>query len=122
MASVDDPALAERRADGPDSAAPRPRVPRRLVPARRRRFPWLLAPASVLIVAALLSPLALIVIQAAQTGWGQLWPVLDRPFVGTLLWNTVRLAVVVTALCAMIGTVAAWLTERTTLPGRRVWR
>jgi iron(III) transport system permease protein len=92
-----------------------------LVAARRRRFPWLLAPASVLIVAVLLSPLALIAAQAVQTGWSQLWPVLDRPFVGSLLWNTVRLAVLVTALCAVIGTVAAWLTERTTLPGRRVW-
>lgn len=95
---------------------------RRLVSARRRKFPWLLAPASVIIVALLLSPLVLIVIQAVQTGWSQLWPVLDRPFVGTLLWNTVRLAVVVTALSAVIGTAAAWLTERTTLPGRQVWR
>ena len=49
-------------------------------------------------MALLLSPLVLIVIQAVQTGWSQLWPVLDRPFVATLLWNTVRLAVVVTAL------------------------
>jgi iron(III) transport system permease protein len=37
------------------------------------------------------------------------------------LWNTVRLALVVTALCAVIGTCVAWLTERTALPGRRLW-
>ena len=37
-----------------------------LVAARRRRFPWLLAPASVLIVAVLLSPLALIAAQAER--------------------------------------------------------
>ena len=94
---------------------------RRLACRRRRKYPWLLAPLSVLIVAVLLSPLALIAIQAVQTGWSQLWPVLDRSYVVTLLWNTVRLALLVTVLCAVIGTVAAWLTERTMLPGRRVW-
>jgi iron(III) transport system permease protein len=88
---------------------------------RGRRFPWLLGSLSIMVVGALLSPLGLITAQAAQTGWGQVWSVLDRPFVGTLLWNTIRLALVVTALCAVIGTAAAWLTERTALPGRRVW-
>src|SRR5215469_3648199 len=114
------PAL-ERRADRTANGAARPAVLRSLASRRRRRFPWLLAPVSVLIVAVLLSPLVLIVIQAVQVGWSQLWPVLDRSFVVTLLWNTVRLALLVTALCAVIGTVAAWLTERTALPGRRVW-
>ena len=28
---------------------------------------------------------------------------------------------VVTVLCAVIGTAAAWCVERTDLPGRRVW-
>lgn len=86
-----------------------------------RRFPWLLASTSVLVVVALLSPLGLIVAQAVQAGWAQLWDLLDRAFVATLLWNAVRLAIVVTALCAVIGTGAAWLTERTALPGRRIW-
>jgi iron(III) transport system permease protein len=88
---------------------------------RRRRFPWLLSAISVLIVAALLSPLGLILAQAAQTGWSQVWSLIDRSIVATLLWNTIRLAVVVTALAAVIGTGAAWITERTALPGRRVW-
>ena len=88
---------------------------------RRRRFPWLLATTSVLVAAALLTPLTLIVIQAVQAGWHEVWPILDRSFVATLLWNSVRLAVVVTVLCAVIGTGAAWLTERTALPGRRAW-
>jgi iron(III) transport system permease protein len=99
---------------------PPPATPRGLM-SRRRRFPWVLSIASVLVVALLMSPLALIIVQAVQAGWGQVWPVLDRPFVVTLLWNTIRLALVVTALCAVIGTVAAWVTERTALPGRRVW-
>jgi iron(III) transport system permease protein len=33
----------------------------------------------------------------------------------------VRLTIVVTILCAVIGTLAAWCVERTDLPGRRVW-
>jgi iron(III) transport system permease protein len=44
-----------------------------------------------------------------------------RPLTGQLLWNTVRLGVVVTVLCAIIGTGSAWLVERTDLPGRRMW-
>ena len=52
---------------------------------------------------------------------GQVASLIDRQLTGQLLWNTVRLSVVVTALCAVIGTGAAWLTERTNLPGRRVW-
>jgi len=89
--------------------------------ARRHRPPWLLATTSGLVVAFTLSPLGLVIAQAAQAGWGQVWPVIDRGFVATLLWNSLRLALVVTAFCAVIGTGAAWLTERTALPGRRAW-
>jgi iron(III) transport system permease protein len=104
------------------SAARRPwLVLRERIEGRRRRFPWVTASVSVLVVALLLSPLGLIVAQAAQSGWAQVWSVLDRSVVATLLWNTVRLALAVTALSAVIGTGAAWLTERTDLPGRRVW-
>jgi iron(III) transport system permease protein len=91
------------------------------VAAGRRRFPWILTASSIAIVAALLAPLVLVVVQAAQSGWSNVWEVLDRSYVATLLWNTVRLAAVVTVLAAIIGTGAAWLTERTALPGRRLW-
>ena len=37
----------------------------------------------------------------------------------TLVWNTVSLVVVVTVLCAVVGTLAAWFVERTDLPFRR---
>jgi iron(III) transport system permease protein len=114
--------MLERRADRPVNGAVRAGALQRLISRRRRRFPWLLGPASVIVVVALLSPLALIVIQSVQAGWSQIWPALDRAFVATLLWNTVRLAILVTVLSAVLGTGAAWLTERTTLPGRRVWR
>lgn len=39
-----------------------------------------------------------------------------------LVWNTVLLIVVVTASAAAIGVAAAWLTERTDLRGRPMWR
>lgn len=39
-----------------------------------------------------------------------------------LVWNTVLLMVLVTATAAAIGVTAAWLTERTNLRGRRLWR
>jgi iron(III) transport system permease protein len=52
---------------------------------------------------------------------GQVASLIDRQLTEQLLWNTIRLSVVVTALCAVIGTGTAWLTERTNLPGRRVW-
>src|SRR5712691_3583461 len=120
MGSLQLDALDERPA-GQAGEAGRPWTLRTLISRRRRRFPWVLSAASVLVVAALISPLALIIIQAVQAGWGQVWSVLDRDFVATLLWNTIRLAFVVTLLSAVIGTVMAWLTERTALPGRRVW-
>jgi iron(III) transport system permease protein len=69
----------------------------------------------------LLVPLAFLLVEAAGAGVGQVAHLIDRQLTEQLLWNTVRLSVVVTALCAVIGTGTAWLTERTNLPGRRVW-
>ncbi|GAA4585356.1 iron ABC transporter permease [Planotetraspora phitsanulokensis] len=44
-----------------------------------------------------------------------------RPRVGELLTNTVLLVTLGTAACVTVGTLAAWLVERTTLRGRPVW-
>jgi iron(III) transport system permease protein len=119
MASVQLPTL-DKRPDPQASGVTRSGALRGLI-SGRQRFPWALSVASVLVVAVLLSPLVLIIIQAVQAGWGQVWSALHRSFVVELLWNTIRLAAVVTALSAVIGTATAWLTERTALPGRRVW-
>jgi iron(III) transport system permease protein len=89
--------------------------------ARLRRLPPGLATASALVVAALLLPLAFLCLEAARVGWGELSALLLRHLTAVLLWNTVKLVVVVTFAAAVIGTAAAWATERTTLPGRRVW-
>jgi iron(III) transport system permease protein len=70
---------------------------------------------------AVVLPLVFLVTQAVQVGWGSLHPLLFRSLTAQLIWHTVSLTVVVTLLCAVIGTVSAWFIERTQLPGRRVW-
>jgi iron(III) transport system permease protein len=67
-------------------------------------------------------PLAFLLLQAAQVGWHTLSPLLFRHLTATLLWNTVRLTVAVTFVCAVLGVAAAWLVERTDVPWRRFWR
>jgi iron(III) transport system permease protein len=91
------------------------------VPARRARRPTGLLVASTAIAVLLAIPLMFLLIESHRAGLGAVVGQIFRPLTGTLLWNTVRLTVVVTAACAVIGTGAAWLVERTNLPGRRVW-
>jgi len=102
----------------PPPLAPESRPP---APARRRRIPRLLLACGALVALLLLLPLAFLVLEAVQDGWSTLHPLLFRSLTATLLWNTVSLTVVVTALCAVTGTIAAWFVERTDLPGRRIW-
>ncbi|HWF74769.1 MAG TPA: ABC transporter permease subunit, partial [Solirubrobacteraceae bacterium] len=91
------------------------------VPARRRRTPPVLLAGAVLTALVLLLPLAFLILEAVQDGWSTLHPLLLRSLTATLLWDTVSLTAVVTVLCAVIGTLAAWFVERTDLPGRRIW-
>ncbi|HUN79741.1 MAG TPA: iron ABC transporter permease [Solirubrobacteraceae bacterium] len=86
-----------------------------------KRTPKLLLALAALVALALLAPLVFLVQEAVQDGWSALHPLLFRGLTATLLWNTVSLMVLVTALCALVGTLAAWFTERTDLPGRSVW-
>ncbi len=89
-------------------------------PSRPGR-PSALIGASTLIAAILALPLVFLLIEASSSGLGADARLIFRPLTATLLWNTIRLTVVVTALCAVIGTAAAWCVERTDLPGRRIW-
>lgn len=73
------------------------------------------------VVAVVASPLAFVGVQAAQAGWSQAQRLLGRPLIGTLLWHTATLAAAVTLATAVIGFAAAYLIERTDLPGRRTW-
>ena len=81
---------------------------------------WILI-SSVCIVAVLAAPLVFLFIESAGAGPSHVAHLMWRHLTVALLWNTVRLTAVVTLLCAVIGTGCAFLTERTDLPGRRIW-
>jgi iron(III) transport system permease protein len=87
----------------------------------RRRWPLVSIAGGAIAAGLVLLPLAFLVIQAQQSGWGALERLLFRHSVAVLLWNTVRLTLASTALCAVLGVAAAWCVERTTLPVRRLW-
>ncbi len=88
---------------------------------RRARRPVALLTLSCLVAAVLALPLAFLAIEASGAGFGTVVHLIFRPLTWSLLWNTIRLTVVVTAACAATGTAGAWCVERTDLPGRRVW-
>ncbi len=92
-----------------------------LVPARRPPRPWVLLALSLAVAVVLVLPLCFLLIEAQGAGVSTILNLIFRSLTASLLWNTVRLTVVVTALCAIIGTAAAWFIERTDLPARRVW-
>ena len=75
----------------------------------------------MVVAATVLLPLVFLLRQAVQSGWSVLSPLLFRHLTAELLWNSVRLTVAVTLLCAVVGVAAAWCTERTALPFRRFW-
>ena len=86
----------------------------------RRRWPLASALAGAAAAALVLLPLTFLVVQAQQSGWDQLRRLLLRHQVAVLLWNSARLAVACTLLCALLGVGCAWLLERTDVPGRRL--
>jgi iron(III) transport system permease protein len=87
----------------------------------RRHLPPLLTAAAVAVSLAVLTPLVFLVVQAVQVGWAELHQLLFRNLTAVLVRNTVSLVVVVTALCAVVGTLLAWFLERTDLPCRRLF-
>lgn len=92
-------------------------------PAPGRARPGPVVSAGVaLLVAATFIPIGYVLWSMATLGTGRLYELLARPRVGELLVNTVGLVVVTVPLCLVLGVGAAWLVERTDLPGRAVWR
>ncbi|WP_287881058.1 iron ABC transporter permease [Aquitalea sp.] len=90
------------------------RLPGRQLPA------WLQASSLLVSVLALL-PLAFIIAVSLQTGWDNVVQLVFRPRVGELLLNTSMLMLITVPLCVAVGIAMAWLTERSNLPGRRIW-
>lgn len=96
-------------------------MPRALRAARRRRpVPWM-AIAAVLVSLLSLLPLGFVVWVTVRTGWAESYRLIVRPRVGELLVNTVLLVALAVPVCAALATALAWLTERSDLPGARLW-
>lgn len=87
----------------------------------RRRAPRVLTAISLLVAAALVVPLVFLLLKAANAGWHSVAHLVFRRLTRVLLVNTVELAAAVSAACAVLGTGAAWVIERTGIPGRRAW-
>jgi iron(III) transport system permease protein len=91
---------------------------------RRRRLPspilWIEA-AALLVSLATLLPLGFIAEVAVQTGWPTISALVFRPRVGELLLNTAMLVAITVPLCTVLAVALAWLTERSDLPGARIW-
>jgi iron(III) transport system permease protein len=74
------------------------------------------------LVAATFIPLGYVVWGTISVGWRRAYELVVRPGVGELLFNTVALVALTVPLCVVIGVAAAWLVERTDLPGRSILR
>lgn len=102
-------------------------MPTTAEPARSRRtasrsaVPLPLLAVGIAIAALTLLPLVYVVVTSASYGADEARTFLFRERIGDLLWNTTRLLVAGTALSAALGVGAAWLVERTDLPGRGWW-
>lgn len=68
-----------------------------------------------------LCPLIFVLVIAWQTGWETASALVFRPRVGELLVNTVLLVICAVPIAATLAVALAWLTERTDLPGARLW-
>ena len=68
-----------------------------------------------------LLPLVFLVVRRCRWAGPELHRLLFRHLTTMLVWDTVSLVVVVTVLCAALGTLAAWFVERTDLPCRRLF-
>lgn len=93
---------------------------RGLVAEARVSAHWGLRVAAVGVAALCMLPLLYLVMRCFELG-ADFWPVLLRERTARILWNSVVLAIAVTASSTVVGVLIAWLTMRTDLPGRQVW-
>jgi iron(III) transport system permease protein len=89
---------------------------------RRRGLPNAPVVAAAAIVSLIsLLPVGFVIWIAIQTGWETASALIFRPRVGELLVNTVLLLALTIPLAIVLSVTLAWLTERTNLPGARMW-
>ena len=83
--------------------------------------PYAVLALAVPVVLLALVPLGFVVGYTVSIGAGELARLLDRPRTAELLRNTAGLTASAMLATALIGTAAAWVVERTDLPGRRAF-
>lgn len=93
----------------------------RVLGVRRSRPGWLLASSAVVVALLFFGPLGYVVWRNISTG-ADLWAELRAGQAFASLGRTVVLATTVSAAAAVLGTALAWMTTRSDVPGRRVWR
>jgi iron(III) transport system permease protein len=81
---------------------------------------WLTGAAILVSLLALL-PLAFTSWAAIRTGWGTAFALIFRPRVGELLVNTTLLIALAVPISTALAIALGWLTERSDLPGARLW-
>ena len=95
----------------------------RRTPTTRRPSPALpQVVAAALVTLVTLGPLLVVATRAFSPGWAAASAYLLRPRIAELLGNTVTLVVMTVPLTVVIGVGAAWLVERSSLPGAAAWR
>ncbi len=87
----------------------------------RRRAPWWLAGATLVVGIALAVPIVAVIYQAIDAGWATVHRTLSGQLLPMLLMHTLLLTTIVSGACGCIGLGAAWLVERTDLPFRRTF-
>ena len=90
------------------------------MPASSSRL-WLRILAAI-VAGLVLLPIVVVLTSAVSGGGGAAVEYLLRPRIGRLLGNTALLMSCTVPLSVVIGVGAAWLVERTDLPGASVWR
>lgn len=89
--------------------------------AARHRPSWVLVVFALFVAALALLPVGFVIGVGIDTGWATVQALIFRPRVGELLVNTFWLIALAVPASVALGTSLAWLTERTSLPGRRIW-
>lgn len=83
---------------------------------------WVVLALGALVAASAMVPLAWLVIRGQEAGAPDaLFGLVSRDG-GATVWRSIAISGGVAALCVALSLPAAWLTEATDLPGRRVWR
>lgn len=87
-----------------------------------RKYFGILFKAIVLLIAlAMMLPLVYLLYRAAGVGWAEFSGLLSRTRILQIIWNSLLLTCSVTVLSLALALPFAWLTERTDLPGWKIW-